>query len=410
MGRVKDFIARQFFGVTVAPTELAVKNIYSAVSGASTVVDEKTSLSSSVVYACVKNISETIATLPIRVYNNSSGSPIADSKHPINFLVSNRPSENLGKIDFIQTLLTYTLLWGNGYARITKNNARVTSLDLKHPGLVDVFILNGVLWYELFKIEANTKTREALVRADEMIHIQGVSVNGVYGISPIRAHSETIGIGMAATQFGGNFFKNGANMSGMLQHPRNLSQDAIDRLKVQFNEQYAGINASQKTMILEEGMIYNRISIPPNDAQMIETRKYSVEDVARIFRVQLNKVQSQEQTSYNSIEQENINWTTDTLRPWIKKIEEEFTYKLFRKSEQGTYTIEINLNALLRGDTKARAEFYTKLFAMGSLSANEIRAMEGMLPIDGGTADDYFVPMNLENQTNPQKNIEDGNE
>ena len=142
-------------------------------------------------------------------------------------------------------------------------------------------------------------------------------------------------------------------MSGVLQHPKNLSDPAIDRLKTQFNEQYAGNAASQKTMILEEGMLYSRISIPPNDAQMIETRKYSVEDVARIFRVPLNKIQSDAQTSYNSIEQENINWTVDTLRPWIKKLEEELTYKLFRQSEQGTYSIGINMNALLRGYTTA---------------------------------------------------------
>jgi HK97 family phage portal protein len=389
--------------MVVAPIDTYLKNASMVINGNAVNVTENSAMKYSAVYACVRAIAETIATMPFRVYEYQDGYSSPANDHPVNYLISTEPNPQTGKIDFLETLLATALLWGNGYARIYRNQLmRPISYHYMHPADVKPFIdkKTGELYYA---VRVDGKTTPDILNDTDLIHIKALSLNGIEGISPIRAHAETIGLGMSATKFGANFFTNGANMSGVLQTDGKLSDPVVRRLGEQWEAKYSGVQSSSKTAILEEGLKYQRIGIPPNEAQFIETRSFQVEDIARIYRVPQNKVGKIDKASYNSLEQQNIEFVQDSLRPWIKKVEEEFDRKSFRFDERSKYFTRIDFNSLLRGDTRTRVEAQWKWLQMGVLNPNEIRAMEGLSPRKDAQGSDYYVPLNLDNASTPNE-------
>lgn len=361
----------------------------------------RNALTYSAVLACVVAISETVAALPFRVYENQNTHWTPSTNHPLNYRISTAPNIEDGKIDFLETLIASVLLWGNGYARIVKNDLmRVDEYQFIHPSLVKPFRSeSGRLYYAVRN--PNLETVD-IINPDELIHVKDISVNGIEGVSRIRSASTSIEVGMSSTQFGKNFFENGANMSGALETDGEMSDDAMERLTNQWDSKYTGQGNSSKTVILEEGLKYKRIGIPPNDAQFLETRQFSKEEIAMIFRVPPSKIGILEKTSYSSLEQQNTEWVQN-LTPLVKKIEEEFTRKSFRDSEKGQFRVKLDFNSLLRADKKTRTNAQYYHFLMGVLSPNEIRLQEGMAPRSDEDGSAYYVPMNLENVSKPDE-------
>ena len=250
-------------------------------SGSGVRVSEKSSLGLTAVWSAVRLLSETIASLPINVYKmDKDGSKYVDYPNPLNKLISISPSPNYTRYNFIETMMSHLLLWGNAYACIKRNGgARPYELEILLPENVEPFKSDedNLIYY---------KVKDLGVLSDrEMIHIVGFSYDGVMGKSPIRVASEALGIAQASQEFGANFFGRGANLSGILEHPSRLSDDAANRLRDSWNNRFAGIKNSHQTAILEEGVKFKPIGMPLADAQFIETRRFSVEEIARIFRV-----------------------------------------------------------------------------------------------------------------------------
>lgn len=246
--------------------------------------------------------------------------------------------------------------------------------------------MDGRIWYSILGYNY-------LISSDDVIHIAGPGWDGVAGMSMIKLHRENIGLGLAVQKFGNTFFKNGANLNGVLTTEAALKDDQIKMYETNWNQKYQGLDNSNKTAILGNGLKYQSIGIPPEDAQFIETRKYSRSEIAGIFRVPAHMINDLEKSAFSNIEQQSINYVVYSLRPWAERLEQEFNKKLFRESEKGIYSVKFNLNALMRGDAVSRMDYLTKGVNSGLLSPNEARQFEGFNNYDGG--DIRLVPANL---------------
>jgi len=236
-----------------------------------------------------------------------------------------------------------------------------------------------------------------LIPDRDMLHIPGLGYDGIKGLSVISYARESIGSGLAAQKFGGRFFGSGANMGGTLEHPTILKPEAYERLKNSWNENNSGIGNSHKTTILEHGTKYTRIGIPPNDAQFIETRKFSVADICRWYGVPPHLVYDLEKATFSNIEHQGLEYVIYSLLPWSVKIEQEYNRKIFTEAEKGHVFVEHNMDALLRGDAKTRSEFYRKMVSISSMSPDEVRAKENMPPLPDNKGKEYYIMSNMIN-------------
>ena len=227
-----------------------------------------------------------------------------------------------------------------------------------------------------------------------MLHFQGLSYDGIKGRSVIQTHRDSFGLSIAANKYGGAYYGNAASPSGILSHPGKLSKEAADRLKFSWNSSYGnGPMNAHKTAILEEGMSFKPVSMNPQDADFLNTRKFQVTEIARIFRVPPHMIGDLDRATFTNIEQQGIDFLTHTLRPYLINLEEELERKLFRENEQDTYKIMFNANGMLRGDSEARAKFYKDMSSIGVLSINDIRRMENMNDI-GSDGDKHYYALN----------------
>jgi HK97 family phage portal protein len=283
--------------------------------------------------------------------------------------------------------MNHLLLWGNAYCLIHRNGgARVQALELLDPNDVKVVVndQDGLTYYEC---------KTGTYNAAEILHIVGFSFDGIIGKSPIKACREALGLGLAAQKFGENFFGRGANLSGVLTHPGRLTEDAANRLRGSWSDRFGGIHNSHQTAILEEGVEFKPIGMPLDDAQFIETRRFSVEEVARIFRVPPHLIGDLTRSTYSNIEQQSLEFTKYSLQPYLVNIEQELNKKLLPEKDQSKYYLKFRTAELLRADANSRSDYYRKMFEVGALSPNEIRNMEDMNKIENG--DEHFVPLNL---------------
>jgi HK97 family phage portal protein len=365
---------------------LAGANLYGSNSGIG--VSEKTSIALTAVWSAIRLLSETIASLPLNVYRmDKDGSKFIDYDNPLNKLISIAPSPNYTSYNFIETMMTHLLLYGNAYAVIIRNGgARPIELKICDPESVEPIKSqdDGLVYY---------KTKSGMYSSKEILHIVGFSYDGIKGKSPIQACQQALSIGMASQQFGSNFFGRGANLAGVLEHPARLSDDAANRLRESFAQRFSGINNSHKTAVLEEGVKFKPIGLPLADLQYIETRRFSTEEVARLYRVPLHLLQDLSKSSFNNIEQQSLEFAKYSLMPYLRNWESELYRKLLADREQSTHFFKFNTKELLRSDANSRADYYRKMFEIGALSPNEIRNLEDMNKIQNGN--DHYVPLNL---------------
>jgi len=363
------------------------------------VVSKEQALRIAAVWSCVRVLSETIASLPISLYErDEENRKQVKSDNPLNNLVGEQPSPLFNSFMFFERILVDLSLDGNFYAFIERNNGGFpVGLHPIKCNDVDVFISpkgRGV-YYEIKQSDSdNTYPKTGRVNGIDMIHIKGLSLDGIQGKSPIECAAETLGISLALDKHAGAFFKNGANVGGILKHPGTLKPETAKRLRESWSSNYAGSNNTGKTAILEEGMEFQARTIPNNQAQFIESREYQISDICRIFRVPNHLVNDLSSATYSNIEAQQIDFVVHTITPWIKRIESELNGKLIPFKQRGKEYFKFNLNAILRGDSKARADYYRTLVNIGVMSPDEVRKLEDLNSV-GGASEDYYMQSNM---------------
>lgn len=354
-------------------------------------VDEFSAMQMSAVNACVRILSETVASLPLHLYRrNGNGSPEKVEAHPLAECLYSAVNEEMTSFQFRESMMASVLLWGNAYTRIIRNKlGQVTELWFLKPQymVVDRDMRTGEIVYTY----TDDTTNEIYTYTTKQIfHLRTTPIDGLRGMSPIEQASSAIGLALAAEQYGAKFFCNGANPGGVLEHPSVVKDPT--KIRESWNAVYQGSANAHKIAVLEEGMKYKSIGISPNAAQFLKTRKYQVEEICRIFRIPPHMVGDLDRATFSNIEHQSIQFVVHTLRPWLVRWEQAITRCLLNEKERGVYYARFNVDGLLRGDYQSRMEGYGIGRQNGWLSANDIRELEDLSPIpeeQGGN--EYFV-------------------
>ena len=355
-------------------------------------VTEEKALGIDAVFACVNLYARTLASMPLLLYEKTPDGKRRAVNHPLYRLLHNEPNPNMTSHNFRKIMEASLKLWGNAYAWIEFDNSwRVKYLWPLLPG--NVFPQRSLQTGELFYDAVLYNGESRRFRAYEMVHIAGLGFDGISGRSPVRQFAETMGFNLDIKSYGRKFFKNGARPSGVLQHPGSLSEEAQKRLENKFDKRYSGIENTGKTILLEEGMTYHQIGVPPEEAQFIESRKYSVEEIARIYGVPPHMIGDLEHATFSNIESQDINFAKHSIVPECVNWEQELMRKLLNDDEQARYEIEFNMEGLVRGDMESRYRAYAIGRQWGFLTADDIRAKENMSNVDGGGI--TYVPLNM---------------
>lgn len=355
-------------------------------------VTEEKALGIDAVYACVNLYARTMASMPLVLYRKGENGKERATNHPLYNLLHNEPNMNMSSHTFRKIMEASLKLWGNAYAWIEFDKYyQVKALWPLPPG--SVFPQRSRRTSELFYDAVLYDGTARRFRAYEMVHIPGLGFDGICGRSPIRQFAETMGLNLDIKEYGCKFFKNGARPSGVLEHPGRLSEEAQARLRKQFDRRYAGANNSGKTMLLEEGMKYAQISVPPEEAQFLESRKYGVNEIARIYGIPPHMIADLEHATFSNIESQDINFAKHSIVPECVNWEQELMRKLLNAEERKSYEIEFNMEGLVRGDMQSRYQAYAIGRQWGFLTADDIRAKENMGNVDGGKT--TYTPLNM---------------
>lgn len=356
-----------------------------------------TAMTLPIYYACLRNISEDVGKLPLHTYRRMARGKRRALDHPAYALLHDAPNPDMSAMTFRETLTHHALAWGNGYAEIVWTPANeVAALWPIHPSRVQVRRDDeGLLVYDVYGSEltlpGSLGRSVQRLRQENVLHIKGLGAEGYEGYSVLRLAAESLGMTLAAQTFGSAFFGNGTTIGAILTHPNTLSEKAVQRLRESWQTIYGGPSNAMKMAILEEGMKYERLGIPPEEAQFLETRQFQVEEICRWFRMPKSKIHDLTDSTYSNMEQQNLEYVPDTLMPWLVRWEQELKRKLF--AEEPEVFAEHAVQGLLRGDQAARASFYKDLFGVGAISPNDIREFENMNSI-GPQGDTYFVAAN----------------
>lgn len=359
-----------------------------SVSDAGVTVNESVAMGTTAVWAAVQLLAGAIGTLPMDVFERrQQGGRISRGDHPIARLLALEPNEHMTWQVFGEALMANILLYGAGFVWIAKRgpDMRPRELLLLPSRITHIEARGGVTRVVSGGVE---------LRMTEVLYIPGLSLNGLVGLSPINYGKGAIGLAVAAEQQASSFFANGSRLSGFLEAPKTMSKEALERLRMSWEKLHSGAKNAFRTAILEEGLQFKSATVPPEAAQMLESRKFQVTEVARIFGVPPHMLADLERATFSNIEHQAISFVTYSLMRWVRRIEGEFDRKLFREDERGVMYTKLNPAALLRGDHAARGEFYTKMFNIGVFSINEIRCLEDHNPIEHG--DEHYRPLNMQ--------------
>lgn len=359
-------------------------------------VNERTAMQATAVYACVRILSEAIAELPLHVYRyRADGGKERIPSHPLYYLLHDEPNPEMTSFVFRETLMGHLLIWGNAYAQILRNGrGQVMALYPLLPSKMEVSrSTSGALIYTYYRDAdesgVNPKGGYVTLRREEILHIPGLGFDGLIGYSPIAMAKNAIGMSLATEEFGATFFGNGASPGGVLEHPGVIKD--IQRVKDSWNSAYQGSSNAHKIAVLEEGMKFQAIGIPPEQAQFLETRKFQIDEIARIFRVPPHMVGDLEKSSFSNIEQQSLEFVKYTLDPWVVRWEQALQQSLILPSEKPSLFIKFNIDGLLRGDYQSRMTGYATGRQNGWLSANDIRELENMNRISAEEGGDLYL-------------------
>ncbi|MBM7676127.1 HK97 family phage portal protein [Gracilibacillus alcaliphilus] len=389
MVNIKLPFIQKLFKTRASPKNSLLGNTYSFFFGGTTSgksVNERTAMQTTAVYACVRILAETVASLPLHLYRHTDNGKEKAIEHNLFYMLHDEPNNEMTSFVFRETLMSHLLLWGNAYAQIIRDGrGEVLSL---YPLLPDRMTVDrttsGELYYEYRKDEGST-----ILRRDEVLHIPGLGFDGLIGYSPIAMAKNAIGMALATEEYGAKFFANGANPGGVLEHPGVVKDPT--KIRESWNAVYQGSDNAHRIAVLEEGMKFQSIGIPPEQAQFLETRKFQTEEICRIFRVPPHLVANLDKATFSNIEHQSISFIDNTIMPWVTRIEQSMKRALLSDKDKRNYSIKFNLNGRLRGDAGSRAQFYQIMRQNGVMSANDIRELEEMNMISSAMGGDKYL-------------------
>ena len=384
------------------PTNSTNGNAYRFLFGGSNsgkAVNERSAMQMTAVYACVRILSESIAGLPVHIYKyTNSGSKEKAINHPLYRLIHDEPNPEMTSFVFRETLMTHLLLYGNAYAQIIRNGkGEVVAL---YPLMANRMSVDrddkGHLYYQYQMQDSDAPTMKngtVILKPSDVLHVPGLGFDGLVGYSPIAMAKNAIGLAIATEEYGAKFFANGATPGGILEYPGTVKNP--EAVRESWTKGFSG-NNSHKVAVLEEGMKYTPISISPNEAQFLETRKFQIDEIARIFRVPPHMVGDLEKSSFSNIEQQSLEFVKYTLEPWIVRWEQSINRALLSESEKAAYFVKFNVDGLLCGDYQSRMNGYATARQNGWMSANDIRELENLdlIPPELG-GDLYLINGNM---------------
>lgn len=380
------------------PQDRTAGSSYTFFMGGSTAgknVSERSAMQMTAVYACVRILSEAVACLPVHLYKyNDAGGKEKASEHPLYHLLHDEPNPEMTSFIFRETLMTHLLLWGNAYAQVIRNGkGEVIALYPLMPNKMSVDRdEQGQLYYTYQRSTDEAATMEGstvVLRPSDVLHIPGLGFDGLVGYSPIAMAKNAIGLAIATEEYGAKLFANGAAPSGVLEHPGTIKDPA--RVREAWMSQFGGSANSGKVAVLEEGMKYTPISISPEQAQFLETRKFQINEIARIFRVPPHMVGDLEKSSFSNIEQQSLEFVKYTLDPWVIRWEQSLARALLSEDEKKEYFFKFNVEGLLRGDYASRMTGYSTARQNGWMSANDIRELENLDRIPAEEGGDLYA-------------------
>lgn len=353
-------------------------------------VTEETALTYSAVWNAVNLISGTVASLPLHLMRKSAKKKILADGKKLYWVLDSQANPYMSAMTFRETMMAHILTWGNGFAEIVRNGINeVIQLWPIAPNRVKILDDGGVIRYQI-----QVGNQKVILPRERVLHIPGLGFDGFQGYSPIAMARKSIGLGMAMETFGSLYFGQGTHPGLVVSHPGKLSQAAHDNLKKSLTDGYSGLGQSHRLLLLEEGMKPEKLLIPPDESQFLESRSFQIPEIARWFNLPPHKLKDLSRSSLNNIEAEQISFVTDSILPWLIRLEQAYNMQLLSIGEQnqGSLYFKHIVEGLLRGDADSRGKFYQQLWQIGAMSINEIREKEDMDPITGG--DEYFVPMN----------------
>lgn len=384
------------------PTDSTAGSRYAFYMGGSTsgkAVTERSAMQMTAVYSCVRILAEAIAGLPLHLYRyNSEGGKEKAIDHPLYLLLHDEPNPEMSSFVFRETLMCHLLIYGNAYAQIIRNGKdQIVALYPLMPNKMTVDRdESGQLYYQYMRYadEVGGKNETVILKPTDVLHIPGLGFDGLVGYSPIAMAKNAIGLAIATEEYGAKFFANGAAPSGVLEHPGTIKDP--QRVREAWQSQFGGSQNSGKIAVLEEGMKYTPISISPEQAQFLETRKFQINEIARIFRVPPHMVGDLEKSSFSNIEQQSLEFVKYTLDPWVIRWEQSIMRSLLTTKEKKTYFVKFNVEGLLRGDYQSRMNGYATARQNGWMSANDIRELENLdrIPAEAG-GDLYLINGNM---------------
>lgn len=354
-------------------------------------IDEEIALTASAVWSAITIIAGGLGSLPLKLLHRTGPrSKEVARDHPAHRVVHRRPNDWQTAFEYREMTQGHVLTRGNGYSQIIRDQAnRLTDLVPLHPGRIRPKVENGALVYEFTQPDGRIRTFPAA----EILHIRGLSPNGIVGYSPITLARESIGLTLAAERHGATLFGNDARPGGVLETPDKLDEQQRENLAKTWSAAHSGGNA-HSVAVLEQNLQWKAVGFSSDDAQFLQTRQFQIAEIARWFNVPPHKLKDLLRATFTNIEQQNIEFVVDTMRPWAERWEQRYDVSLLTEQEQADgFFFKFSLDALLRGDSAARAAFFTAMFQMGVLSTNDIREAEDLDEVDGG--DQRFVPMNM---------------
>ena len=365
-------------------------SFYMGGSSSGKAVTERSAMQMTAVYSCVRILAEAIAGLPLHLYKHTeNGGKEKAIDHPLYLLLHDEPNPEMSSFVFRETLMTHLLLWGNAYAQIIRNGkGEVVALYPLMPNKMSVDRdEKGHLYYSYVRSQDEAPTMKGstvILRPEDVLHVPGLGFDGLVGYSPIAMAKNAIGLAIATEEYGAKWFANGAAPSGVLEHPGTIKDPS--RVREAWQSQFGGSSNSGKIAVLEEGMKYTPITISPEQAQFLETRKFQINEIARIFRVPPHMVGDLEKSSFSNIEQQSLEFVKYTLDPWVVRWEQSIMRRLLSPEEKRTYYVKFNLEGLLRGDYQSRMNGYAIGRQNGWMSANDIRELENLdrIPAEEG--------------------------
>ena len=361
-------------------------------AGGGYAVSEEGALRLAAVYACVKVLSETVASLPLILYERLERGKRRATEQRLYRLLHDQPNPLMTAFEWREALTAHVVLWGNAFCEKEFNNAgQVIALwPLRPDKMVDIRRSGSQLTY----VYEDPNGKPIPLAEERVFHIRGLSPDGLRGYSVIADFARRlVGMGLAVQSFGETFFQNGARPGGVLQHPAKLSDEAYENLRESWSERHEGLSNAHRVAILEEGMTFQAIGTPPEEAQFLESMKFNRSQIASIFRVPPHLIGDLEKATFSNIEQQSIEFKTYTMEPWLVRWQQALNMRLLSEGEREVYFAEFLADALLRGDTASRYQAHSIGRQNGWLSANDIREIENLNPIEGG--DIYLIPLNM---------------